>query len=102
MSPAELVFTVKGLLALAGVLLLVWHMDHRWAQMKDNAQRARYLCLLGFGVLLAGASVEQHVDSATLELRNIGATVMAVAFFATALYSARHDRPHVRGRRTQG
>jgi hypothetical protein len=30
--------------------------------MPDPAQQARYLCLLGFGVVLAGASVEHLAD----------------------------------------
>lgn len=89
MSLAELIFTVKGLLALAGVLLLVWHIDRCWGSMRDRAQKARYLCLLGFGVLLAGASAEQLTVGSPLELRHWGSLTMSAALAATALYSIR-------------
>lgn len=51
---ADTVFILKGVLALAGTVLLVAHMNRVWDETTDPAQRARYLVLLGFGVLLAG------------------------------------------------
>ena len=42
--PAELTaeFLVgKGILALIGVLLLLWHMNHEWSNMRHGDQRAR-------------------------------------------------------------
>ena len=98
MDGVDLFYTGKGLLAGLGVLLLIVHMNSCWSCMADPAQRARYLCLLGFGVLLAGASAEQLRDQPGIELRNWGAMVMAAALVAVALYSMSRER---RGRGTR-
>lgn len=84
---AAVIYAAKGILALSGVLLLLWHMDHQWPLMTDPAQRARYLLLLGYGVFQAGATVEQLNDVTPLGWRHVGALILSAALAAVAGYS---------------
>lgn len=84
---AAVIYAAKGLLAVGGVVLLLWHMDHQWPLMTDAAQRARYLLLLGYGVFQAGATVEQLNDTAALGWRHVGSLILSAALVVVAGYS---------------
>lgn len=82
----------KGLVSVLSVVLLIVHMDRQWDRMNSRAQKARYLCLLGFGVLISGASAEQLGEGLeVLSYRHLGALVMSTALAGVALYSIRSE-----------
>lgn len=80
---------LKGVLAVLGVILLILDMNSRWNRVTSVAQQARYLTLLGFAVLLAGASAEQVGEGMLLSYRHLGAMIMSVALVVTGVLSLR-------------
>ena len=82
---------IKGSLAVAGVILLVWHMDTEWERM-GGPQKARYLLLLGYAVLVAGASAEQIDEGTLVSYRHLASTLLSAALVWVAAYSIRSAR----------
>src|SRR5690606_31943654 len=97
MTP-EAVFYAKGILSGLGVVLLVVHMADIWDRMRDTAQRARYLLLLAYGVLVAGASTAQVARGQALALPHwpslaVPSVLVAVAVYSIASERARESKP---------
>lgn len=102
-APAILI--TKGALAILGVLLLIYHMNHEWSHMAHPDQRARYLLLLGYGVLQAGATPEQLEEGIGISYRHLGGLATSIALVVVAVMSIRSYRhrasdPSNQGRRS--
>ena len=52
-SWTDFILISKGVCAMVGVMLLLWHINHEWIRMQGD-QRARYMLLLAYGVLSTG------------------------------------------------
>lgn len=84
-------YWIKGVLATAGVILL--HMHMKQARKEVSFGRwLRYLCLMYFAILIAGASIEQLADMAEVNYRNMGAMVGMVLLVFTMIVSIRETR----------
>jgi peptidoglycan/LPS O-acetylase OafA/YrhL len=81
------ILITKGLFAITGVLLLIWHMDREWGQIHKSDQRLRYILLLGYGVLQVGATPEQIAEGVDLSFRHLGALVLSAGLVVVAAYS---------------
>ena len=88
----DFVFLAKGVLSLVGVVLLLWHMDREWDRMQDRPQRARYMLLLAYGLLVAGASAEQAATDVVLGVRHWVSLVLSLALVGVASHSIAHSR----------
>lgn len=84
----------KGLLAAASVVLLITHMQIEWRYLTSRAQRLRYLTLLGYAVLVAGATGEQLAEGMLLSYRHLGSIVVTALLCWTSYVSMReaHER----------
>lgn len=91
------ILIAKGMLATVGVMLLVAQMNTAWPAMKDRSQKARYLCLLGFGLLVSASTTEQLNDGIVIEWRHIGGLVMSAALAGVSLYSLLYEKKHKKG-----
>jgi len=93
-------YVLKGVLALIGTLMLIYHMHKTWTWVTNWPQRLRYLVLFGFATLLTGASWEQINQGAPVNWRNIGAMLLAVALIVAMAISIHYDLVRERHRRT--
>lgn len=86
-------YVVKGLLALAATVGIVWHMHRTWSEVATRGRRLRYYSLLYFAALITYASVEQTASGASVEMRNIGAAIGVLLALYAAYVSLREDPP---------
>ena len=82
---------IKGTVSAVGVLLLVFHMNTEWDRM-HGPQKARYLLLLGYAVLVAGASAEQVQEGLPVSYRHLASFALTVALVVVAAWSIRSAR----------
>lgn len=87
-----LFFSLKGLTALAGVLLLFWHMRSVRRGVDSLGQWLRYLTLLYFAVLMAGASLDQWASDAPINWYNVAGLGGAALLILTMVVTIREDR----------
>ena len=84
---AHLWFEFTALLGVVAVLLLVYHMTSIWCCLTSNAQRARYLALLGYAVLVVGANSERLLENDLVSYRHLGSALMASVLIIVTLLS---------------
>lgn len=86
-------YWIKGLLALVAVALLLIHMRSARQEAGLTPGRwLRYLSLLFFAVLLAGASVEQVNDAALVSYRNLGGLIGSLVLIVATSVSIAESR----------
>ena len=88
----EPIITLKGLIALVSVLLLLWHMTQAWCCVRSIGQKLRYLTLLAYAILVAGASLEQLHEGAMLSYRHLGSVFVTSLLVVAATVSLREAR----------
>lgn len=84
----------KGIAALVGTLLLIWHMARKREAM-TLGQTLRYLSLLYLAVLITGASVEQTSQDVVVNYRNLAAipgVALLIVAACVSLYESRQQR----------
>lgn len=90
----EAFFVAKGFLALVATLLVIWHMDRTWDHVTHHGtpgQRLRYYTLLGYSVLVTGASAEQISDGQFVAYRHFGGLILTVLLIIAMIVSLRED-----------
>ena len=93
---AEALFLLKGALGMISVVLLIWHMNRAWCCVKRPAQQMRYLTLLAYAILVAGASVEQVSEGELVSYRHLGSVLVVLLLIITMVVSIlddQHDHP---------
>ena len=88
----HLFYILKGCVALAATLLLLFHMQKVWTYVTKLGQRLRYLTLLYFSVLITYASVEQVRMQEIVNSRNVAALFGMFLLVVTMVVSIREDR----------
>ena len=88
---AHTFYVVKGLVGLAAVLLMLWHMSATWRHIKSTDQRLRYLALLVLITAVASGSTEQISSDVPVTGRNIVGLIGAVLVVVAMVASIRHD-----------
>jgi hypothetical protein len=88
----EPIIMIKGLIALASVLLLLWHMTQAWCCVRTFGQKLRYLTLLAYAILVAGASLEQLNEGIVLSYRHLGSVAVTSMLVVAAVVSLRETR----------
>jgi hypothetical protein len=91
MSP-DLFFAVKGIVAVVAVTLLIFHMNEEWAGVPNWGRKLRYLTLLGYAFSVTYASIEQHIDGAEINSRNVFGFAVTVLLVVTMVVSIRESR----------
>lgn len=84
-------FVVKGLVAVAAVVLTCVHMMTAWHQVPTWGQRLRYLFLLVTVVTIAAASSAQF-EAAPVYGRNVGGLEIALLACVAMVVSIRQER----------
>lgn len=82
----------KGLLAMLGVVLLIWHMASSWDDIAKLGQRLRYITLLWFASTITQASVHQIQVHRPIELSSILTFVGCVLLVITMIVSIKESR----------
>jgi uncharacterized membrane protein YhdT len=85
-------YSIKGVAALVGVLLLFWHMRSVRRRVDSLGQWLRYLTLLYVAVLMAGASLDQFTSDAPINWYNFAALGFPVLLILAMVVSIREDR----------
>ena len=80
-------YILKGVVALAATVLLIFHMSRTWSTIATWAQRLRYFALLYLAALMTFASVEQTHQSAVVNYRNLGGMVGSALILVAAVVS---------------
>lgn len=83
---------VKGLLAVVSVMMLIYHMNQRWAGIESTAQRARYYSLLAYAILVAGSSAEQVAEGMLLSYRHLGSILVTLGLVVAMVISIHECR----------
>jgi hypothetical protein len=89
---AHAFYVVKGLTAVAAVVLAGVHMADTWANIPTLAQRLRYFFLLLTVVVIAGGSTAQFQEDAPVHGRNVGGFLIAATACVAMVVSIRQDR----------
>jgi len=89
---AEWLFLFKGTLGMISVIMLIWHMNQAWCCIKRPSQQMRYLTLLAYAVLVAGASVEQVSEGELVSYRHLGSVVVVLMLIVSMVVSMLDDQ----------
>lgn len=81
----------KGVLALVGTCLLIWHMARKREPM-SRGQLLRYLALLYFSVLITGTSADQAQSHPPVNWYNVAVLPGVLLLVAAAAVSLRESR----------
>jgi cellobiose-specific phosphotransferase system component IIC len=92
---AALFILAKGLLAMVSTIMLLIHMNLTWDRISANAtgwgQRLRYLSLLGFSILVTGATAEQLAENSLVGYRHLGSLSVIVFLIVAMSFSLKED-----------
>lgn len=91
---AHAFYVVKGLVALATTVLVIWHMSATWNRVTEWAQRLRYLSLLALVAVITCASPEQAADGIPVSWRNLTALLAVVLVAGAMVVSVVVERRH--------
>lgn len=83
-------YLLKGMISLTATVLLVMHMVTVWDSLTSTARQARYLTLMMGGALVTFNSIAD-VSNNSIEIKNMGFMVFAVALLVSAVLSIRDD-----------
>lgn len=90
-------YVIKGVVALVGTLMLIWHMASTWDETRGWGQRLRYITLLCCAAVFTFSSVEQTNQDTVVNYRNVGALMCVVLLVVTMVVSIREylrDHPN--------
>lgn len=85
-------FVLKGSVSLVAVALLLWHMRTVKRGALTLGRWLRYLSLLFFALLIAGASIDQMQSDAPVNWYNVGGLVGAFVLILAAAVSLLESR----------
>lgn len=85
-------YTIKGFVALAATLLVIFHMSTAWAEAMTLGRQLRYIALLYAAILLTASSVEQVSEDVVVSYRNLGGLGLSVVILVAMVVSINETR----------
>lgn len=83
---------VKAGVALTAAVLLIFHMLEIWSHMASGAQRARYIVLLSYALLITYSSYSLATSREPVKAANIFTLVITIGLLFTTIFSIRDWR----------
>lgn len=80
---------VKAAVSGVTMILLIFHMNHRWKRPMAYAHKLRFMALLGCTMLITYSSSEQVAQGSPIQTRHLISMILTLFLLATVIVSIR-------------